>query len=391
MNYKLFAILALCITCLFSSGAYASALPKDDTPDGEIGDPNRIPKNPSTTPPGTVPPPAPQGPDATPKPSKWDKVKKNIKKIGKPSLPDVAIWILGEGIDKVMDPKNNTAIKCDGTWMYHSVQGGRPTESGSYVEHAQTVFYDYVTNQTRKNMGRNPFIEPNFRDGGKGYDRSDGNPERFVEYDTYDWWGRKTSGKFQVYKFCQAPDPKTDEPPSETEAPEGPDATPPQPNPDPNADPNTTPKPNPNPDKEPNPRPEPEKDPNAKPEKPEPGKDGKDGKDGQDAKPFELPAFCDWAGKVCEWIDWTKKPLDDDNTQIDVPDPSKESINTDIHANGSCPNDVVIQGSFAGQQFEFFRFEWSKFCAWLAILKPIIIAMASYGAVKIVGGVNVAD
>lgn len=106
---------------------------------------------------------------------------------------------------------------------------------------------------------------------------------------------------------------------------------------------------------------------------------------------INIPRFCTWAKPVCDWLDWSKEPLKDQDTRLNIPSPSGDSIDTNINASGSCPTDIVIQGTFAGRQFEFFRFEWSKFCQWLFIIKPIIIAMASFGAVKIVGGVNVAD
>lgn len=106
---------------------------------------------------------------------------------------------------------------------------------------------------------------------------------------------------------------------------------------------------------------------------------------------LQFPKFCTWAKPVCDWLEWSKKPLDDDDTELDIPDQQSDSIDTSINASGSCPTDIVIQATFASRQFDFFRFQWSKFCQWLFIIKPIIIAMASFGAVKIVGGVNVAD
>lgn len=137
-------------------------------------------------------------------------------------------------------------------------------------------------------------------------------------------------------------------------------------------------------------------------EKPKKDKDDDDegNKDGEKDKDnptlpnvpsINIPSFCTWAKPVCDWLEWSKKPLDDDDTELNIPDQQSDSIDTSINASGSCPTDIVIQGTFAGRQFEFFRFQWSKFCQWLFIIKPIIIAMASFGAVKIVGGVNVAD
>lgn len=40
-----------------------------------------------------------------------------------------------------------------------------------------------------------------------------------------------------------------------------------------------------------------------------------------DSKPFELPAFCDWAKPVCDFVDWVKKdPADNGSEPVDVQD-----------------------------------------------------------------------
>lgn len=102
-------------------------------------------------------------------------------------------------------------------------------------------------------------------------------------------------------------------------------------------------------------------------------------------KPFEMPDFCKWAKFICD------DDIDKD-TDVDVSaDLSGNRSDTTIRFGGHCPNDTLVSGHMFGKQLSFTLFEWSKFCGWLALLKPIIIAMASYAAVKIVGGVNVAE
>ena len=73
-------------------------------------------------------------------------------------------------------------------------------------------------------------------------------------------------------------------------------------------------------------------------------------------KDFELPAFCSWASKVCDFIDWVKKDPDllpDDNTPL-VKD-EKDSSFVDEYANksyvnfsGQCPAPPVFN-IFGGQ------------------------------------------
>ena len=73
-------------------------------------------------------------------------------------------------------------------------------------------------------------------------------------------------------------------------------------------------------------------------------------------QPFELPAFCSWASKVCDFIDWVKKDPElpqDDNTPI-VKD-EKDSSFVDEYANksyvnfsGQCPAPPVFN-IFGGQ------------------------------------------
>lgn len=116
-------------------------------------------------------------------------------------------------------------------------------------------------------------------------------------------------------------------------------------------------------------------------------KDDKDNKE----KDKEPPKFCEYAKTVCDFIDWAKKDSNDKDTELDIPEPKTPTIDTNIRFNGQCPADMIISGNIFGQQISFTLFEWTKFCEILAMIKPIIIAMASYGAFKIVGGVNVAD
>ncbi len=128
---------------------------------------------------------------------------------------------------------------------------------------------------------------------------------------------------------------------------------PPDPNPNPNPDPNPNPNPNPNPDS-------------------------------GSSTSFNLPAFCDWASIVCDWIDWTKEePEEEEITE-------EENINnrgifdrkfeTDFFLSGSCPPDYnfnfktkYIAGSYTA--------DLSWLCMFFtAIGYPLVFASHCIGA-----------
>lgn len=107
-----------------------------------------------------------------------------------------------------------------------------------------------------------------------------------------------------------------------------------------------------------------------------------------DSKPFELPAFCDWAKPVCDFIDWVKKD-DTSDTDVDVDVPQTPSIDTDINFGGSCPANVTGSFVIGGRTTTFNIMDWSQFCIIMSTyLKPLVIALASYQAVKILAGRN---
>ena len=50
-------------------------------------------------------------------------------------------------------------------------------------------------------------------------------------------------------------------------------------------------------------------------------------------KDFELPAFCDWAKPVCDFIDWYKKdPQDEENDEINITEKPNPPFDIDILA-----------------------------------------------------------
>lgn len=148
MNYNrpiiitLLAVLSLCVTTL----ARAEPAPVLPTTPPPANDPKPTPTNP---PPGGLPTTAPNDPKL---PSKWGKVKDNLKKIAKPNPYEIGVELgimgLGALVDHLLDPANTSATHtpplCEpGKSSYfdfaNSVQGfGKPLmKSTSFLAYAK--------------------------------------------------------------------------------------------------------------------------------------------------------------------------------------------------------------------------------------------------------------
>lgn len=105
-------------------------------------------------------------------------------------------------------------------------------------------------------------------------------------------------------------------------------------------------------------------------------------------KDFELPAFCSWASKVCDFIDWVKTPNEDMlDEPVDVQSPMPEMESTDISFGGQCPQNFDIDIDLFGKPVKFTLFDSNMFCQFLSdwIRIPVIFS-ASLVAVYILGG-----
>ena len=108
-----------------------------------------------------------------------------------------------------------------------------------------------------------------------------------------------------------------------------------------------------------------------------------------DIKDFFQPVV----DSVTNFFDWVKttydefvKP-DDTPTDVDVDVPQTQTIDTDINFGGSCPANVDIEFGLPGHTVPLTVMDWSKFCMLMdKYLKPIVIAIASYQAIRILGG-----
>ncbi|MGP4865035.1 virulence factor TspB C-terminal domain-related protein [Psychrobacter sp. T6-5] len=102
---------------------------------------------------------------------------------------------------------------------------------------------------------------------------------------------------------------------------------------------------------------------------------------------FQLPPFCSWATKVCDFIDWVKtEPPDDDgdgDIPVDQPDPDMhvgilERLYIDMPA--ACPPDPILE--FMGAKIPF---PMSIFCQFAEMMKPLILLFAYIKGLSIIG------
>lgn len=103
---------------------------------------------------------------------------------------------------------------------------------------------------------------------------------------------------------------------------------------------------------------------------------------------FELPAFCSWAAIVCDWINWTKEEPQEPELK-----PVFEEINVPYTPfsiakfNAQCPPDENLSLNLMGQDMSFV-FPMKPFCDFFSGIKPFVIALASFWAVKLIGNAS---
>ncbi len=103
---------------------------------------------------------------------------------------------------------------------------------------------------------------------------------------------------------------------------------------------------------------------------------------------WKIPDFCDWATRLCDWLDWTQQVPEQD-TELDFEDEQPINIDTVIRFNGQCPAPLTYDFNYGGQSQSFGIKDFTPFCSMLNdILKPIVIAVSSFVAVLIIGGVR---
>lgn len=371
MNYNrpiiitLLAMLSLCASTL-AHGEAAPVLPPSYPP--PANDPVYPTPNPKPTPPD-LPKTAPNY-----KPTK----PKKIPKPGKVGLPgvgtfvEVAVsggvmlvdWVMTDGtqVPRQYQPQALPSNCVGGTKLFF---GG---ESSNQCDSYSQSLYD--------GLGRTGSVHGIDGIGGAYYDIKVGD---FIigVCSAVDFKGEHYFGR-QVY--CSA-EPLPANAPDDDVAPDvAPQPSPspsPSDNPAPSDNPNNAPSDNPNKDN-PSPSPSPTTPPDVAPN---------DVDGGGNASNFELPAFCSWASKVCNWIDWTMQ--DDDfggDHDLDIEDkPLTKSPNDFdvmyLRFGGQCPAPVTHN---LGLNNATFTIDLTPLCQFAILVRPAILAMAYFLAIGII-------
>lgn len=101
----------------------------------------------------------------------------------------------------------------------------------------------------------------------------------------------------------------------------------------------------------------------------------------------DWPGFCDWAGPVCDFIDWVKKPEpaeEEPEVPWDETPPEAVTWSSGLGA-GGCPAPVSFSVTIAGLTVAP-EFEVQPICDFGEKVRPLVIALASLLGVFIVGG-----
>ena len=117
---------------------------------------------------------------------------------------------------------------------------------------------------------------------------------------------------------------------------------------------------------------------------------------------LEFPAFCGWAPIVCEFAqtatqsiadakaEYADKPQENTDTELEIPDPEEQSIDSDISFGGSCPATLTSQVNFMGIN-ETIEFSFEPVCEIAEFIKPVVISVSAFSAALIVAGIRTED
>lgn len=107
---------------------------------------------------------------------------------------------------------------------------------------------------------------------------------------------------------------------------------------------------------------------------------------------FELPAFCNYAAKLCDWLDWTQE--DKDLQEAEKEEPEELDLGTidknRFTANGQCPAPKEIDETVKalGRNVNFdFKIEWTPICSVAEDTSPLVLLISTItGLLILVGG-----
>ena len=107
---------------------------------------------------------------------------------------------------------------------------------------------------------------------------------------------------------------------------------------------------------------------------------------------FDLPAFCNYAAKLCDWLDWTQ-----DDKELEEPEkeePEELDLGTidknRFSANGQCPAPIEVNESVTslGKSVDFdLTIEWTQICNVAEDTSPLVLLISTItGLLILVGG-----
>lgn len=117
---------------------------------------------------------------------------------------------------------------------------------------------------------------------------------------------------------------------------------------------------------------------------------------------LEFPVFCSWAPSLCLMADkvqqaitdvateYADKPQENNDTELEIPEPEQIEVDTDISFGGSCPAPLTSQVNFMGIN-ETIEFSFENVCEIAAFIKPVVISVSAFSAALIVAGTRTED
>lgn len=114
--------------------------------------------------------------------------------------------------------------------------------------------------------------------------------------------------------------------------------------------------------------------------------DGTTGEPSKSSTNFQLPAFCDWASYVCEFIDWVKEdPEQPESIELPTTELTQKSFVENLFkVTASCPPDNTLTLPLPHGPVFTYTFTYTTFCSYLDLISYIFVAVAYYWAASIV-------
>lgn len=103
----------------------------------------------------------------------------------------------------------------------------------------------------------------------------------------------------------------------------------------------------------------------------------------------------EWASSISEaWAkvkeEYADKPEENTDTELDIPDLSDQSIDSDISFGGSCPSPLSTDINFMGLN-KTIEFSFDPVCQIAQFIKPVVISISAFSAALIVAGIRTED